>query len=180
MDLVEQVLDPDIPAPVLAPEVFDGRIEVPSDPHPLPASLILKMDGEMASFKMFCNEATEDNPGTACLSGQNELDGMALRLVCPLVNVKCLSPASSNHQLRCVVKDDNIEIIEGDSMELTLIDMDRSVSQASLMGAELSVRNMALADNLTVAILKNKSLHPPSLLTFRSFRHDHPPFPMKV
>ena len=180
MDLVEQVLNQDIPAPVLAPEVFDGRIEVPFDPHPLPASLILEMDGEMASFKTFCNEATEDNPGTACLSGQNVLDSMALRLVCPLVDVKCLRPTSSNHQLRGVVKDDNIEIVEGDSMELTLIDMDRPVPQASLMGAGLSVRNMALADNLTVAILKNEPLHPPSFFTSRSFRHDHSSFFMKI
>jgi len=65
-------------------------------------------------------------------------------------------------------------------MKLTPIDMDRPVPQASLMGTELSVRNMALADDLTVAILKNKSLHPPSLLTSRSFRHDHPSFLMKI
>lgn len=180
MDLVEQVLDQDIPAPVLTPEVFDGRIEVPFNPHPLPASLVLEMDGEMASFKTFCNEATEDNPGTACLSGQNVLNSPALSLICPLIDVKHLSPTSADHQLGCVIKDDDIEVIQGNSIELAPVDVDRPVSQASLMGAELSVRNMALADDLAVAILKNKSLHPPSLLTFRSFRHNHPSFYTKI
>jgi len=94
MDLVEHVLKQDITAAVLAPEVFDGRIEVPFNPHPLPASLILEMDAEMASLKTFCNEATENDPGPACLSGQNVLDSMALRLVCPLVDVNHLSPTS--------------------------------------------------------------------------------------
>jgi hypothetical protein len=37
-----------------------------------------------------------------------------------------------------------------------------------------------LADNLTVAILKNEPLHPPSFFTSRSFRHDHPSFFVKI
>lgn len=180
MDLVEHVLDQDIPAPVLTPDAIDGRIEVPFNPHPLPASLVLEMDGEIAGFKTLCNEAAEDNPGTACLSGQNVLDSLALRLIGSLVNVKRLGPTSSNHQLGCVVKDDNIEIIEGDSMELAPIDMDRPVPHAPLMGAELSIRNVSVADDLTVAILKNKSLDPPSLLSFCSFRHRHPSLFMKM
>jgi hypothetical protein len=48
------------------------------------------------------------------------------------------------------------------------------------MGAGLSVGNMALADNLAVAILENEPLHPPSFFTSRSFRHDHSSFFMKM
>ena len=139
MNLVEHVLDQDILTPVLTPDVFYGRIEVSFNPHPLPTSLVLEIDGEIAGFETFCNEAAEDNPRTACLSSQNVLDGLALRLICPLINVKRLGPTSTNHQLGCVVKDDNIQIIEGDSIELAPIDMDRSMPYAPLMGAELSV-----------------------------------------
>ncbi len=139
MDLVEQVLDLDITVPVLAPKVFDGRIEVALNPHPLSASLILEMDGEMTGFKTFCDEATQHNPGAASLSGQNVFDRPVLCLVGPLVDVKHLGPTPADHQLWGIVKNDDIEIVEGDSLELALIDMDRPVPQASLMGAELSV-----------------------------------------
>jgi hypothetical protein len=138
-DLVEQILDQDIPAPVLTPDVIDGRIEVPFNPHSLPAPLVLEMDGEIASSKTFCNEAAEDNPGIPCLSGQNVLNSPALRLIYPLINVKRLGPTSSNHQLGDVVKDDDIEITKGNLLELAPIDMDRPVPHAPLMGAELSV-----------------------------------------
>ncbi len=57
MDLVEQVLNQNIPVPVLPPDVFYGRIEVPFNPHPFPAPLVLKMDGEIAGFKALRNEA---------------------------------------------------------------------------------------------------------------------------
>ena len=137
MDLVEHVLDQDIPAPVLTPHVFYGRVEVSFNPHPFPAPLVLEMDGEIAGFETFCNKAAEDNPRTACLSSQNVLDGLALRLICPLINVKRLGPTSTNHQLGCVVKDDNIEIIERNFMESAPVDMDRPVPHTPLMGAKL-------------------------------------------
>ena len=155
MDLVEHVLDQDIPAPVLAPDVFYGGVEVPFNPYPLPAPLILEMDGEISSFKTFRNEAAEDDPGTTCLSSQNMLNSPTLRLIRPLVNVKCLGPTSINHQLGGVIKDDNIKIIEGNFMELPLVDVDRPVPHAPLIVAELSIRNVSVADDLTVTILKN-------------------------
>ena len=138
MDLVEHVLDQDIPAPVLTPHVFYGRVEVSFNPHPLPAPLVLEMDGEIAGFETFRNKAAEDNPGTALLPRQNAFDGKTLRPIRPFVNVKRLGPTSRDHQLGGVVKDDHIEIIERNFVELAPVDMDRPVSHASLMGAELS------------------------------------------
>ena len=163
MDLVVQVLNHDIPTSVLAPEVLDCRVEVAFYPHPLAASLILEVDGEVAGLQTFCDEATEDNPGTACLPGQNVLNGPTLRLIGPFINIKCLAPTSSNHQLRGIIKDDNIEIIEGNFKELPLVDVDCPVPHAPLIVTELSIRDVSMADDLTVTILKNKSLDPPFL-----------------
>jgi hypothetical protein len=138
------------------------------------------MDGEIAGFKPFRNETAENDPGTARLSGQNVFNRLALRLIRPLVNIKRLGPASRNHQLGGVVKDDDIETIEDNLLKLALVDMDRPVSHAPLMGTELSVRNVPVADDLTVAILKKKSFRPPSSLSFCGLRHHHPSWFMKM
>ena len=163
MNLVEHILDQDVSAPVLTPDVFYGRVEIPFNPHLLPAPLVLEMDGQIAGFKTFRNEATEDDPGTACLPGQNVFNSPTLRLIRPFVNVECLGPTSINHQLGGIVKDDNIEIIEAKFMELTLVDVDCPVPHAPLIVTELSIRDVSMADDLTVTILKNKSLDPPFL-----------------
>jgi len=178
MNLVEHVLDQDIPAPVLTPDIFYGRVEELFNPHPLSAPLILKMDGKIAGFKTFCNEPAEDDPGTTCLSSQNVLNSPTLCLIRPFVNVECLGPTSINHQFGGVIKDDNIEIIEGKFIELTLVDVDGPVPHTPLIITELSIRDVPMADDLTVTILKNKSLDPPLLIYFRSVRHDfyQPPF----
>ena len=171
MNLVEHVLDQDIPALVLTPDVFYGRVEVPFNPHPLSAPLILKMDGKIAGFKTFCNEPAEDDPGATCLSSQNVFNSTTLGLIRPFVNVECLGPTSINHQLGGIVKDDDVEAIEGDPMELPFIDMDRPVPHAPLIGAVLFVRHMSLTDDLAVAILKEETFDPPILVMLRGVFH---------
>src|SRR5512139_380953 len=111
--------------------------------------MVLKMDGEVTRFKTFCNETAEDDPRTACLSSQNVFNSPTLRFIRPFVNINCLGPTTSNHQLRGIIKDDNIEIIESNFVELPLVDMDGPVPHAPLMVTELSIRDVSMADNLT-------------------------------
>ena len=117
MNLVEHVLDQDIPAPVLTPDVFDGRVEDSVNPHSLLSSLVLKMDWEITGRMAFLDEPAEDHPGTSLLSRQNAFDGKPLRLIGPLVDVDCLCPAAVDHKLRGDIKDDDVKIVKGDVAE---------------------------------------------------------------
>lgn len=56
MDLVKHVHDHDILAPVLAPDIFYGRVEDSVDPHSLLSPLVLEMDGKVTGRIAFCDE----------------------------------------------------------------------------------------------------------------------------
>jgi len=168
VNLVEHVHDHDLPAPLLTPDVFYGRVEDSFDPHSLLSSLVLKMDGEITSWMAFCDKPAEDHPGTALLSHQNAFDGKPLRPIGPLVYVERLCPAAVEHELRGDVKNDYVEIIKGDVAEPTLFNVDRPVTDTLLIVAKLSVRHMALTDDLAVAILEKKPFDPPFLFNFHS------------
>src|SRR5512136_1106949 len=95
------------------------------------------MNREKTGFQALGDESAEHNPGSADLSLQDILYSLALGRTCPFVNIKHFSPTACKHLLGTVVKDNNIEVVEGDSPEFPFFYVDRPMTHATLVRAEL-------------------------------------------
>ncbi len=152
----------DLLIPVLTPDILDGRVKDTVYPHSFLSSLIVETDGEITGWMAFIYELAEDDPGTTCIAGHDTLYGMSLCIRGPLVYVERLDPADGRHLLRCIIENDDVEIMKSDPVEFSFINVDRPVAFAALMGAELPEGYVPLAYDLAAAIFKQEAFGPPA------------------
>jgi hypothetical protein len=161
VDLVIGIHHPHVAFPVAALEPGDRALEEGAGGQGLGFAFVVECNGYKLRLLPLGDELGEDLPRAIGLPADDPLDGGLLLRACPVVDLGGDDPVARCHVLGRVVDDDRVQTGQGNAAEIALLKINSPIADAPLMGAQLGEVKVAGADDLTVAILKQKALRPP-------------------